>query len=162
MYAPLCFCVSISRSHCSMRETVSGGTLVEDLWLLPTGSWLLLTASSMGSKTQTQSLCTAWQNQKRFWCFFFYYFQIYLEFLYPAHRQLVSKTECKVIRCKTIGIRIGLNRTRLIQTRRDMARDHTIPYYNVSHSQDYVEQTCVHGFYSSERIVNCMLYLVSI
>lgn len=90
---------------------------------------------------------------------FFYYFQIYA---LPAHRQLVSKTECKVIRCKTIGIRIGLNRTRLIQTRRDMARDHTIPYYNVSHSQDYVEQTCVHGFYSSERIVNCMLYLVSI
>lgn len=37
------------RSLCSMKRMVSGGTLVEDLWLLPTGSWLLHIASSTSS-----------------------------------------------------------------------------------------------------------------
>lgn len=40
----------VSRFLCSMRRTVFGGTLVGDLWLLPTGSWLLPTASSMSSR----------------------------------------------------------------------------------------------------------------
>lgn len=46
----LCFRF-IRRSPCSMRGMVSGGTLAGDLWLLPTGSWLLLTASSRSSRT---------------------------------------------------------------------------------------------------------------
>lgn len=33
-----------------MTRTESGGTLVGELWLLPTGSWLLLTALSMSSR----------------------------------------------------------------------------------------------------------------
>lgn len=40
---------SCSRSPCSMRRMENGGTLVGELWLLPTGWWLLLIASSMWS-----------------------------------------------------------------------------------------------------------------
>ena len=49
-YLPLTVSSVVSRSRCSMRGTVNGGTLVGDLWLLPTGSWLLHTASSTSSR----------------------------------------------------------------------------------------------------------------
>lgn len=47
MFVLSCF---ICRFLCSMRRMGSGGTLVGDLWLPPTGSWLLLTASSTSSR----------------------------------------------------------------------------------------------------------------
>lgn len=58
-----CVCVTnlaVSRSPYSTRRMVRGGTLVEDLWSLPTGSWQLLTASSM------RSGCTpSWERRIR-------------------------------------------------------------------------------------------------
>lgn len=52
---PSCCSFFVTRSLCSMSAMVYGGTLVGVLWLLPTGSWLLLTASSMSSRTRTHT-----------------------------------------------------------------------------------------------------------